>query len=132
MKERKRETFKLFFGSLMTLMFVAFMNSANAAIHKVGAIECTTNFGEKAFTIEDQSVAFHEVQEDIGRKISSVFEARTQKTHKGIRKSLYLAGNKHLIHIEDFNNLSDSQDYLAVTSPKGHKMTYPLNCNFIK
>ncbi|MCO4754159.1 MAG: hypothetical protein KC478_06740 [Bacteriovoracaceae bacterium] len=132
MRERQRETIQLFFGSLATLFFVAFMGSAQAATHKVNSIECKTNFGEKSFTIEEESVAFHQVQEKVGRSVSSVYEARTQKTHKGIRKSLYLNGNKHLIHIENFKDFDASKDYLAVTSPKGHKMTYPLNCGFMK
>jgi len=128
MRERQRETIQLFLGSLATLFFVAFMGSANAAVKP---IECKTNFGEKSFTIEDESVAFHQVQEKIGRSVSSIYEARTQRTHKGIRKSLYLNGDKHLIHIENFKEFDASKDYLAVTSPKGHKMTYPLNCGYL-
>lgn len=129
MRERKRETLHLFLGSLATLFFVAFAGSATAAVKP---IECSTNFGEKSFTIEDDTVAFHEVEENAGRSVSSVYEARTQKTHKGVRKSLYLNGNKHLINIENINQLGQGQDYLAVTSPKGHKMTYPLNCKLLR
>lgn len=132
MRDTKRDTIQLLAGSLATLFFVAFMGSANAALPAAtnsSAIKCETNFGEKSFTLEDESVAFHKVQEDVGRSISSIYEARTQKTHKGIRKSLYLDGNKHLIHIENLKDFNSSQDYLAVTSPKGHKMTYPLNCS---
>lgn len=130
MRVTERETFQLFLGTLATLCFVAFMGSANAAIQKIEAIECKTNFGEKSFTIEDENVAFHKVEEKIGRSVSSIYEARTQVTHRGIRKSLYLNGDKHLIHIENVEKFDDGSDYLAVTSPKGHKMTYPLNCKF--
>ena len=126
MRERQRETIQLFLGSLATLCFVAFMGSANAS---VPVIECKTNFGEKSFTIERDSVAFHQVEEKVGRSVSSVYEARTQKTHHGIRKSLYLNGNKHLIHVENLKSFDEGRDYLAVTSPKGHKMTYPLTCS---
>lgn len=129
MRERKRETLHLFIGSLATLFFVAFAGGAHAS---TAPIECKTNFGEKSFTIEKDSIAIHEVQENVGRSVSSVFEARTQKTHKGVRKSLYLEGNKHLIHIENTAQFDSGADYLAITSPKGHKMTYPLNCGFIK
>ncbi len=129
MRERKRETLHLIFGSLATLFFVAFAGGAHAS---TAAIECKTNFGEKSFTIERDTVAIHEVQEKVGRSVSSVYEARTQKTHKGVRKSLYLNGNKHLIHIENTAKFDSATDYLAITSPKGHKMTYPLNCGLIK
>lgn len=130
MRDTKRETVHLFLGSLATLIFVAFAGGAHGAVAKVGPIDCKTNFGEKSFTIEDENVAFHKVEEQIGRSVSSVYEARTQRIYKGVRKSLYLDGNKHLIHIENFDSFDNSQDYLAVTSPKGHKMTYPLNCQF--
>ena len=130
MRER-RETIHLFLGSLFTLLLVAFGSSAHGAALESKPIECKTNFGEKSFTLDKGSIAFHEIKEEVGRKISSVYEARTQKTHTGLRKSLYLDGNKHLIHIQNLQDLQSGQDYLAVTSPKGHKMTYPLNCKII-
>jgi hypothetical protein len=91
---------------------------------------CKTNFGEKSFTIEDNTVAFHASHDD-GRSISSVSSATTRRSHKGFKKTLYRDGSKHLISIKDMNNLNANEDFLAITSPKGHKMTFPINCSLL-
>lgn len=126
MRALERDTLQLFFGSLVALFVVALLQSnAHAAIKK---IDCQTAFGEKTFTIQESTIAFHKEQES-GRSISSVLEAQTQRTFKGFRKVLYVNGNKHLITIKNVQRFDNSEDYLAVTSPRGHKMTYPLSCS---
>lgn len=127
MRILERENLQLFIGAICTLVLVAFMNQANASS---GAINCQTAFGEKNFTIQASTVAFHH-ESDSGRSISSTLAARTQTTYRGFRKTLYVNGNKHLIHIEDTKNLTSNEDFLSVTNPKGHKMTYPLSCSNI-
>lgn len=130
MRVLERETLQLFCGCVAALFIVALMQSnAHASIK---AIDCQTAFGEKSFTIQDSSIAFHEDSEEQGRSISSVLEAQTQRTYKGFKKVLYVDGNKHLINIKNVQKFDNSEDYLAVTSPKGHKMTYPLSCNSVK
>lgn len=125
MRVLERDTLQLFFGSLVALFIVAFFqNNAHAAIK---TIDCETAFGEKTFTIQESTIAFH--KEVSGRSISSVLEAQTQRTYKGFRKVLYVNGNKHLISIKNVNKFDNSEDFLAVTSPRGHKMTYPLSCS---
>lgn len=124
-RELFNETSQLFIGVVAILLMLGFMNPAKASIK---SISCETAFGEKAFTIQESTIAFHR-QSETGRSISSVMGARTQKTFKGFRKTLYVNGNKHLIHIENQNKLNNSEDFMAVTSPKGHKMTYPLTCS---
>lgn len=125
MRALERDTLQLFFGILSALLIVAFFqNNAHAAIKQ---IDCQTAFGEKTFTIQESTIAFH--KEESGRSISSVLEAQTQRTYKGFRKVLYVNGNKHLITIKNVEKFDNSEDYLAVTSPRGHKMTYPLSCS---
>lgn len=131
MKLFKKETIQLLLGSLMTIAFVTLLSLPANAARVTTKLECSTNFGEKQFTIEDNTIAFHETTESASRSISSIYEARTQKTHRGIKKSLYLNGNKHLIHIMDSANMNSDDDYMAITSPQGHKMTYPINCSLI-
>ncbi len=121
MKTREKRTFLL---SLAMILFFGLGPMAQAA-HK--AINCTTNFGEKSFTIQGSSVAFQ--QQKRGRNISSVLSAKTRTVSKGFRKTLYDNGYKHLINIKDQNNFDSNNDFLAVTSPKGHKVTFPLNCS---
>ena len=123
-------TIQLLAGSLFLMLMLSFFgNKALAA----PAINCQTAYGEKSFTIENNSVAFHENKKsnEQGRKISSTNNAIGNKTLNGFRKTLYVNGNKHLIHIENTKKLSDADDYMAVTSPKGHKMTYPLTCELL-
>jgi len=92
------------------------------------AINCETAFGEKSFLIEDERVVFHQENHDLGRSISSVDHVRTERRHKGFDKVLYKDGLKHRIHIEHASSFNDADDYMVITSPKGHEMTYPLSC----
>lgn len=122
-------TIQLFTGLTFLLLMVSFFGErAHAApILLKSSIACETAFGEKSFTIEDNNIAFHQDKQQ-GRKISSTNKAIGNKTLNGFRKTIYVNGNKHLIHIENKHKLSDADDYLAITSPKGHKMTYPISC----
>lgn len=107
----------------LVLLVTLFGTSVHANVPK---LKCETAFGTKVFTVEEQAIAFHATKR--GRSISSVMDATTKKTFRGFRKTLYVNGNKHLIHINDIENLNSEDDFMAVTSPKGHKMTYALNC----
>lgn len=104
---------------------------AISSFASITPITCSTNFDEKSFTIEGQSVAFHQERSD-GRSISSVVNSATRKSHKGFRKTLYRDGKKILISIHNTRHFSSDNDFLAITSPKGHKMTFPLNCNLLE
>jgi hypothetical protein len=94
-------------------------------------IKCSTAFGEKNLIIEEKSVSY--VQDNFEGQTRSISSTRensvtTLKTHEGFTKTLYLEGNKHQINVKNTNAFSETEDYLTITSPKGHKMTYPLNC----
>lgn len=100
--------------------------------HASSGIVCSTAFGEKTFTIEDNHISFS--KEDEGgnsRAVASVAadSVRTQKKSSGFVKTLYIDGQKHRISIKNANSFSDVDDYLSITSPKGHEMTYPLSCH---
>lgn len=94
-------------------------------------IKCSTAFGEKKFLIDSEKVSFY--KEELSgprREISSTDAAsvRTQNKNHGFSKTLYIDGLKYKINIHNQNQFSDVDDYLSITSPKGHEMTYPLNC----
>jgi hypothetical protein len=113
-------------GIITSLMILTgFISGVQASVKP---ISCETNFGEKSFTIEGSTVAFHKEQQD-GRSISSVLSTKTRKSHTGFRKTVYKNGYKHLINISDKRNFNSENDFLAITSPKGHKMTFPINCS---
>lgn len=115
---RTRDTF-------IYLALGAFFSTASFGAIK--PLSCETNFGEKSFTIQGQTVAFHN-QTD-GRSISSVLPSKTQASLNGYKKTVYKDGYKHFIYIENLKKLNPNNDFLAITSPKGHKMTFPINCS---
>jgi hypothetical protein len=113
------------------LIIMIHMMSAQAA---TPGISCSTAFGEKSFTIEDDRISFQKEDEaGVSRAISSINgdSVRTHKKHLGFTKTLYIDGNKHRINVQNVNEFSDVNDYLSITSPKGHEMTYPLNCHSV-
>ncbi len=114
----------------LTCAFIA-LTVSTITCASIKPISCETNFGEKSFTIEGTSIAFHKEQND-GRSISSILASKTRNSHKGFRKTVYKEGYKHLINIADKNNFNSDNDFLAITSPKGHKMTFPINCSHLE
>ncbi len=116
---------------MKTLFTIALFSMISVASASIKPIACETNFGEKSFTIEGSTVAFHQEQTD-GRSISSILGSRVQSSHKGFKRTVYKDGYKHLINIENRNKFNSSNDFLAITSPKGHKMTFPINCSFVE
>ena len=120
----QKESYQLFLSAIVVLMFTSVLGSAQAAI------VCETNFGEKSFVIEKSTVAFVQTKQT-GRNISSVLGSVTKATHTGFKKVVYKDGNKHLINISNTKKFDSNNDFLAVTSPRGHKMTFPLNCSLV-
>jgi hypothetical protein len=126
----KQQTFSFatVLGFLGLILVVQVMSASAAPAPR---IVCQTAFGEKAFVIENDKIAF--IKEDdsgVQRSISSIQgqSVRTQKKHLGFVKTLYLDGNKHRISVKNTDAFSEVDDYLSITSPKGHEMTYPLTC----
>jgi hypothetical protein len=117
---------------LLGLMIMIHSFNSQASVDK--KITCETAFGEKSFIIEDSLISFHkEDAEGISRSISSVpsQSVRTHRKVKGFTKTLYINGHKHRINVENTSEFSDVNDYLSITSPKGHEMTYPLTCRSV-
>lgn len=123
-------SFSTIFGFLGLMLLIHSFQSFAAS----GKIECETAFGEKKFTIEEGLIAFHKEDESgISRSISSLKgqSVRTHKKHLGFSKSMYIDGNRYRINIQNADSFSEVNDYLSITSPKGHEMTYPLTCHSV-
>jgi TRAP-type C4-dicarboxylate transport system substrate-binding protein len=121
---------KTWFFAFAALVVVVFVGQAQAAVS--GTVVCKTAFGEKEITIDNDHVAFNrEDDSGVKREISSVnsVKVRTHNKYKGFTKTLYIDGMKHKVHVEDATDFNEVQDYLSITSPKGHEMTYPLTCH---
>ena len=124
----KTKELNIFVSKIFTLTLLTTFLLLEVSHASIKPIKCETNFGEKSFTIDGTTVAFHNNKTQ-GRSISSVLNSTTRKSVKGFRKTIYKNGHKHLINIDDQNNFNSDNDFLAVTSPKGHKMTFPINCS---
>lgn len=123
------QTIQLFIGLACLLLVIGFFGDrAHASVKKFNSIHCQTAFGEKVFSLQENTVAFFNNQS--GRSLSSINNAISQSTFSGLKRTLYIDGNKHFINLKDINNFDDSEDFLTITSSKGHKITYPLNCKF--
>jgi hypothetical protein len=122
-------TTKLKKGLALSLL-LTFCN-VQMAQSAIKPISCETNFGEKSFTIEGNSIAFHKDQKD-GRSISSILSSKTLNSHQGFRKTIYKDGFKHLINIKNQDNCNSNKDFLAITSPRGHKLSFPINCSLLE
>lgn len=122
------KTFNLIKIFVSLAIFMSFMLFLGNEAHAAKAIDCKTPYGEKTFVIGDHSLAMKK-ENAVGRSISSVLSARTKVTHKGFVKTMYVGLNKYKINISNKNQFSGLNDYLVITSPKGHKVTYPLYCN---
>lgn len=125
------KTKTLSLSTILGFLGVILMVHAFNSHASTGEIKCSTAFGEKKFIIDSDKVSFY--KEEIsgpGRTISSTEGAsvRTQNKHLGFSKTLYIDGLKYKINIHNQNQFSEVDDYLSITSPKGHEMTYPLNC----
>jgi hypothetical protein len=117
-------------GFLGLMLMIHSMSSQAAS----GEISCSTAFGEKTFSISDNGISFHKEDESgVSRSISSIHgeSVRTHKKHLGFTKTLYIDGNKYRINVQNTQQFSDVNDYLSITGPKGHEMTYPLNCHSV-
>lgn len=128
------KTRTLSLSSVLGFLGLLFVIHAFAAHAHASDIKCETAFGEKSFTISDSKIAFQKEDESgAQRSISSIAgeSVRTQKKHLGFTKTLYIDGNKHRISIQNTHEFSDANDYLSITSPKGHEMTYPLTCHSV-
>lgn len=102
---------------------VSFGASANARI------VCHTPRSNKIFEIKDTRVTFYTEFDtsSVKRELASVV-SRSRPTEKGMTKIVDFENQKHIIHIADIANFSDSNDYIIIKAKSGHEMTYPLNC----
>lgn len=127
-KAYQTHTLQLFAGLTFLLLIIGFFSErVHASFKEFKPIHCKTAFGEKSFWIQGSTVAFHKKSND-GRSISSINNSIGQLNQIGFKKTLYIDNNKHVIRIKNTNNFNDADDFISITSPKGHKITYPLTC----
>jgi hypothetical protein len=117
-------------GFLGLLLMIHSMKAHSSSTN----INCSTAFGVQKFTITEGNISFKkEDPSGVNRSISSIENSsiRTQKNQAGFTKTLYIEGNKYFIKIQNINHFSELDDYLAITSSRGHVMTYPLTCQLV-
>lgn len=109
------------------LIFIAFGSRVFASEKP---IVCNTHRGAKVFEIVGNRVSINLDSEAASQRFpaSNFQNARHKVNAKGLTKIVFFEGQKHTVHIEDLNNLSALDDYVVISSKKGHQITYPLNC----
>lgn len=113
---------------LFAMLIFLMGNNAYAGLDLKKGIICQTMNGDKTFSILENKVSFDMDLSDGGRKISSESEVHSIRRGKGVTKITQRNGVKYKIHIADLNNPTAVDDFLSMTSPKGHEITYPLIC----
>lgn len=119
---------------MKTLIIVATlglsMNFAESSVRGVN-LPCKTTNGEKEFIVMDDQIVFQRKNMpdsfDRTRNLSSS-RVRTRFRVNGFDKFKTEGGQQYKVHIEDVNNLNPIDDYITITSPSNHKITYPIEC----
>ena len=92
------------------------------------SIVCRTPRSNKIFEIKDTKITFfNEFDNTAKRELASLI-SRSKSTEKGMTKIVDFENQKHIIHITDTANFSDSEDYIVIKAKSGHEVTYPLTC----
>ncbi|HLE11130.1 MAG: hypothetical protein A2504_16620 [Bdellovibrionales bacterium RIFOXYD12_FULL_39_22] len=91
---------------------------------------CSVERLNKAFHLKEHSVTFYDIEDQGGRAIASVSKIRTQRHASGITKVITYDNLKYSFHIENQDNFSSYDDYLAIHSKKGHEIIYPIECQW--
>ncbi|MFZ4714739.1 MAG: hypothetical protein ACOYL6_13565 [Bacteriovoracaceae bacterium] len=123
--------------SLGLLSFTLFgARHAQASTLSQKEIKCHTQNGEKVFTLSEKFLTFQDHSENNSflpkRIISSSNAVRTKVQGSGIVQTLNYEGNNHKVVIKDLKGMNELSDYLSITSPKGHEMTYPITCSYVE
>lgn len=110
----------------MKALFITII--AVISFNSQASIVCHTPRSNKVFEIKDTKVVFfNEFDTTAKRELASVF-ARAKSSEKGMTKIVNFENQKHIIHIGDAANFSDTEDYIIIKAKSGHEVTYPLSC----
>ncbi len=90
---------------------------------------CQTQYGEKTLLITDESI--HLEIEKNKRQVASITRVASSLKDKALRKNFLKDGQQFVIVIGDVKNPRISHDFMSITNDRGHKITYPLNCELL-
>lgn len=116
---------------MKTLLALSLALTASIGFAKDARIICHTPNKEKSFVINKYDVAFFKADETRPsgfRTLASLSFKGHAEMDQGFNKTLYKDGLRHRISINDTSNFNEVDDYISITSRKGHVMSYPLNC----
>jgi hypothetical protein len=93
------------------------------------SITCSTPNDLKIVKIDEHKVTFLKSASDTNnREVASVEHVRTRSVGKSVDKMLIQGNIQFKFHIENSEKFSDVDDYVTMTSPTGHSVTYPISC----
>lgn len=111
--------------TIFTIVFTVLALNAQAQ-----HFTCRTPRENKVFKVGPDTVTFIDTQGlSSSRELASMQKVQTQKSGNGFTKTLWLNGQKHIIHIADQSAPSEVDDYIILRSRQGHEVIYPLNCS---
>lgn len=110
----------------MKTLFITMI--ALISISSEASIVCRTPRSNKVFEIKDAKITFYnEFDVSANRELASV-TSLSKSSDKGLTKIVNFENHKHIIHIANTENFSDSEDYIIIKAKSGHEVTYPLSC----
>lgn len=110
----------------MKTLFITLI--ALMSITAEASIVCRTPRSNKVFEIKDAKITFYnEFDVSANRELASV-SSLSKANSKGLTKIVNFENQKHIIHIENTENFTDTDDYIIIKAKSGHEVTYPLTC----
>jgi hypothetical protein len=113
-----------FFSLLAICLLMAFSASGNEVLL------CETSYSEYQLLIDQKNkkISFIREGSSESRSIASTNKLRLSKKGASIQAHFQNGQEKAEVFIQKAEKPSEISDYLSFESPKGHKITYPLNC----
>ena len=118
---------------LAIIMEPSVMASQTSPLRDHLPLKCQTLHKEKVFTIWPERIVFQTKKKwgfDQSRNTSSVSKImRTiPNVQGGFDKYLRRGHHRYRIHIKNLMGPNPMDDYISIKTPKGHRISYPLNC----
>lgn len=119
---------------LATLILSAWSFQTEASLLEGKKVLCHIPSKEQYIYFSDTQMSFINSMDIVAgkRAIASLEETPSRREGNGFSKFMKLQGKQYKVHIASLKKFSDNDDYLRIMNKKGHKMSYPLNCQYYK
>lgn len=99
------------------------------AYGNVKSFNCHTPRMLKAFKIKKDEIILQEKSQQFKVKARDRYlSSHSLEEKESLTKTFQFEGHNYRLHIENTDSFSEVEDYVNIKSPRGHEITYPLNC----